>query len=69
MIWPDTLPENESEEVAGLKFDLESGIVSKKTAARDRGYDWDVEQERIEEEKVAGGSVGELLLRQFEQGQ
>ena len=69
VIWPDTLPTSETEDVAGLQFDLDVGIVSKQTAARDRGYDWDTEQARIEEEKVADGSVGELLLRQFEQGQ
>jgi hypothetical protein len=68
VVWPDTLPENETEEVQGLQFDLGAGIVSKQTAARDRGYDWEVEQERMDEERAGEGSLGELFLRQFEQG-
>ena len=69
VVWPDTLPGNEQEEVAGLQFDLNAGIVSKQTAARDRGYDWEIEQERIGEEKVSNENFGSLLLQQFEQGQ
>jgi len=69
VVWPDTLPEDEREEVAGLQFDLGAGLVSKQTAAQERGYDWETEQERMEGERTSEGNLGELFLRQFEQGQ
>jgi len=43
--------------------------VSKQTAARLRGYDWESEEERLNDEKVAGDNVGAALLRAFGQGQ
>jgi len=68
VVWPDTLPTDEREEVEGLRFDLDAGLTSKQTAARERGYDYEVEQERIEEERVQGDNIGALLLREFNQG-
>ena len=69
VVWPETLPIDEREEVAGLQFDLGAGLVSKSTAAQERGYDWETEQERMQDERAGEGSLGELFLRQFEQGQ
>jgi hypothetical protein len=69
VIWPDVLPRNEVEQVAGLQFDLDNSLVSKQTAAVERGRDWDRETERIAEEKTATGNVGAALLAAFNKGQ
>lgn len=69
IIWEDYLPSSEVEQITSLKSDMEMGLVSKQTAARMRGYDWEDEEERINDEKVAGDNVGAALLRAFGQGQ
>jgi len=69
VIWEDYLPANDVEITAGLQADMNMGLVSKQTAARMRGYDWESEEERLNDEKVAGDNVGAALLRAFGQGQ
>ncbi|MCC7206578.1 MAG: hypothetical protein IT323_04690 [Anaerolineae bacterium] len=48
--WPDALPVDTGEAVAVLERERALGILSKETAARARGYDWQVEKERLEGE-------------------
>ena len=51
IVGPDALPTDEVEETTALAQDINLGLVSKKTAALQRGYDYDQEQELIKEEK------------------
>jgi hypothetical protein len=66
--WPDFLPVNEMEEQTALKGDLEMGIVSKETVSKRRGYDWDMEQERISAQQQGEDNIGAALLRAFNRG-
>ena len=68
IIWPDPLPKNEQEQIAALQVDLSTGLVSKQTASQNRGYDWDLEQERMSMERQSEDSLGAALLRNFQQG-
>ena len=63
--WPSPLLEDEVLEVASLKADMELGIVSKQTIAEIRGYDWEDEQERIGNEKMASDNAGGIILDRF----
>ena len=67
--WPDPLPVNEQESVVTDSFELDRGIVSKKTVAERRGYDWENEQEEMNEERMGEESIGTVLMRAFERGQ
>lgn len=69
IIWPDILPSNEQEEVTGLTFDLDRGLVSKQTVSEKRGYNWEYEQERMVGEQATGDSVGAAIIRAFNAGQ
>ena len=51
VVWPDPLPSNESELVAGYTFDLNNDLASKQTISEKRGYIWEDEQERMDGEK------------------
>jgi hypothetical protein len=68
VVWPDFLPVNEVEAQAALAGDLANGLVSKQTAAGRRGYDWDTEQERLEDERASEDTVGAAVLRAFSAG-
>lgn len=67
--WGDPLPTNEQEQATAIQADLNMGIVSKQTAAQERGYDWEAEQERISAEKTTinqdNANVGGQLIRNF----
>ena len=67
-IWQDPLPVNEVEQAQSVQADLGMEIVSKQTASETRGYDWETEQERMEEEQSTQGNIGEQLLTAFSQG-
>jgi hypothetical protein len=67
--WPDPLPTNEQEEITGLTFDLDNGLVSKETVSEDRGYIYANEQPKIEAEKSQGDNIGAALLANFTRGQ
>lgn len=67
--WPDPLPFNDAEEIAGIQTEMGLGILSKETAASLRGRDWTLEQERIAEETAATDNIGSRLLAAFERGQ
>lgn len=68
VIWPETLPVNEIEQTQALTADANLGLVSRQTAAGERGYDWDTEQERLAGEQASGDNVGAAILRAFSQG-
>jgi hypothetical protein len=61
--WPQLLPIDEATEAQTAEGDLRMGIVSKQTIAEKRGYDWKVEQERMEDEKAeaAPDAMGRLM--------
>ena len=61
--WPDPLPHDPNETVSVLEREMGMGIVSKETAARERGRNWKVEQERIAEEDSANDNA---VMRQLQ---
>lgn len=67
--WLHPLPEDATEEVTRLQTELDMQIVSKQTAAEERGRDWTQEQERRDQEETAEGNIGGALLGAFEKGQ
>jgi len=68
VVWPDPLPADERVQGEALKLDLELGLVSKHTAALERGYDWDLEQERMSAQQEGESNVGAQILRAFNIG-
>lgn len=50
----DPLPDDPIADASQDETELRMGIVSKQTIAEKRGYDWDVEQQRIHAEREAG---------------
>lgn len=66
IVWGDPLPRNKTEDI---QADLElqaAGNVSKQTITEKYGYVWEVEQERIAQEKTVGdNAIGAALLRTF----
>lgn len=66
--WEDPLPYNDQEEIQGVQTEMGLGILSKETAAEIRGRDWGQEKKRIAQEEVSSSSLGDQLLRNFEQG-
>jgi hypothetical protein len=67
--WPEPLPVNTQEEIAGLTFDLQNGLVSNETVSEKRGYIWASENEKIQNEKSQGDNIGAMLLNNFNRGQ
>jgi hypothetical protein len=66
--WPEPLPSNVIEEIAGLKFDLENNLVSHETVSEKRGYVYASEDEKIQKEKSQGDNIGAALLDNFTRG-
>lgn len=69
IVWPEALPLNATEQSQVLATDMANGLVSKQTAAELRGYNWTVEQERMEAEREDEDNLGAALLRAFNAGQ
>jgi len=67
--WQDPLPVDEQSEMSADKFDLEAGLASRETMQRKRGYDPEVEEERLASQRVQNETIGEALLSAFERGQ
>ena len=67
-VWPDPLPVDGVEMTQKLQTDLAMGIVSKQTVAKERGYDWEVEQERMADEETNESDIGTRLLNDFVKG-
>lgn len=69
IVWPKTvLPVNDAEVIQTQKTESEMGIVSKQTIAKERGRDWEAEQERIDGEKTSEDNIGNNLLTNFLKG-
>ena len=51
IVWPEPLPQDETELISGYTFDLSNDLVSKQTISERRGYKWKDEQERMDAEK------------------
>lgn len=68
--WPEPLPVNTTEEVQGLTFDLQNGLVSKETVSDKRGYVWENEKDKIGAEKESSDNFGAFILRsKFDRGE
>jgi hypothetical protein len=65
IIWPDVLPKDGIEERQAAEADLRMGVASKQTVSAKLGYDWDIEQSNIEDER---SSLGEMVLTDFDRG-
>lgn len=72
VVWPDFVPVNELEQAQALQLQLANNLVSKQTAASILGYDWQTEQDRIDEESTAANAqnanVGGAILNNFRLG-
>jgi hypothetical protein len=66
--WADPLPIDGESQAREIQSDLGVGIVSKQTASEVRGYDWEMEQERIDQEVRNDGNVTDRFVRDFMQG-
>jgi hypothetical protein len=66
--WKDPLPPDERSEIQALGFDMQAKLCSKETASKKRGYDFETENERLEEEQKGQLNLGEVLLTNFNQG-
>jgi len=66
--WPVPLPISDKEELESLSTEVSLEIVSKQTAAEERGRSWEKERGRIAAEKEENVSFGEYLLRNFDRG-
>ena len=69
-IWRDPLPEDKKAHADELDVEVNKlGTTSKQTAAEELGRDWDgTEKPRLEQEQLAGNSIGSALLNAFTQG-
>lgn len=67
--WNNPLPVDKLAQTTSDQFDLASGLVSKRTLAAKRGYDYDQEKEYITEEQTNNTTLGENLLNAFRNGQ
>ncbi|MBK9497748.1 MAG: phage portal protein [Xanthomonadales bacterium] len=68
VVWPDPLPSDTVEQAKELQIDLGEGLVDKQTASTLRGYDWETVSARLDEEKANDTTLGDQLLRAFENG-
>jgi len=55
--WPPVVPHDDQAALSTDESELRMGIVSKRTVAERRGYDWQDEQERIDEEREAAAEA------------
>jgi hypothetical protein len=64
--WPDSTPSDPKADAEADESEIRMGVVSKRTISEKRGYDWEEEQRRIEEEtKASVAAAG----RAFNQGE
>ena len=72
VVWPDPLPDNEKEETEYIASDMGLGLLSKQTASERRGYVWEDELQRIEEEKISdqanSNNIGDIIMKNFDKG-
>lgn len=69
VIFGDPLPSDDMEAINALEKEKALGIVSNDTIAKKRGYDYEVEQERIAADKTSESNIGAALLTAFNRNQ
>ncbi len=60
--WQDPLPFNRAELIQAIEKEIDLGLVSRETASRELGRDWEVEQQRILAEGQTIRQMSEKLL-------
>jgi hypothetical protein len=70
IIWPDVIPEDAKDEMETLTAEFDRGLISKETYRDRRGYDHEMEEDRIADEQQES-DLGSLLLQnaRFNRGQ
>jgi hypothetical protein len=68
VVWSDNVPRDNKADLEADQIELGMGTVSKQTVASENGRDWELEQERLGEEKAASGNIGAEFIRQFNGG-
>lgn len=63
--WSDPVPSDPKADAEADESEIRMGVVSKRTIAEKRGYDWETEQERIAEESQASA---EAMAAAFNRG-
>jgi len=63
--WPDSTPSDPKADAEADESEIRMGVVSKQTISEKRGYDWEQEQRRMEEETEAST---EAAARAFREG-
>lgn len=69
VVFEETLPSDETEQVARDQFEIDNKLASRETVATRRGYNWEDERARIEDEASMEDNIGGALLRAFNNGQ
>lgn len=64
--WPDPVPSDPKADAEADESEIRMGVVSKQTISEKRGYDWEVEQERMSEEREASA---EAMAKAFNTGE
>jgi len=67
--WSDPLPTDPREAVETMMLEIDTGILSRETAARERGRNWQLEQQRIKAEAEDANTMGQKLLRLMKGGE
>lgn len=62
--WPESVPSDPKADAEADEAELRMGVVSKRTIAEKRGYDWTVEQERIAEEAETSAQAAARAFRE-----
>ena len=68
ILWGDPLPSDPREAVETLTIEHDLGIVSKETAAQERGRNWMEEEQRISKEREEEESVNTKFMRNMQRG-
>ena len=61
MTWPELVPIDDLASMQSLQLELNAGLVSKETAATQRGRDWEEERARIDQERAAGMAMAQSI--------
>lgn len=69
VVYGDIVPVNALEQINEQQAEINLGIVSKATIAKERGRDYEAETQLINQERVSTDNIGAALLRNFNRGQ
>jgi hypothetical protein len=65
MTWPELVPIDDLASMQSLQLELNAGLVSKETAATQRGRDWEEERAKIDQEAAAGMAMQQQAMQQM----